>query len=105
MNDQEGEPTMLELGPLRLCIIERGGRMAVRTWDTESAARRDFAGIDHWPVDPDWQLDGPLRGHCQPAPGARCPRHVEDEPSPGDVIFEVDGKHASAPGTGRWGCR
>ncbi len=36
-SDLDGEPTLLELGALRLCVIDRGGRLAIRTWDTESA--------------------------------------------------------------------
>lgn len=27
-NDQEGEATLLELGALRICLVERGGRLA-----------------------------------------------------------------------------
>jgi uncharacterized protein (DUF1684 family) len=82
---------MLELGPLRLCIIERGGRMAVRTWDTESAARRDFAGIDHWPVDPAWHLDARFEPTGRTLQVPDVLGTVEDETSPGDVVFEVDG--------------
>ena len=90
-DDREGEPTMLELGPLRLCIIERGGRMAVRTWDTESAARRDFAGIDHWPVDPAWHLDARFEPTGRTLQVPDVLGTVEDETSPGDAVFEVDG--------------
>ena len=92
VNDQHGEATMLELGPLRLCVIERGGRLAVRSWDLESARRRDFDGIDHWPVDPAWQL----AGRFEPTPGRTLP--VPDvlgtndaQASPGDVALEIDG--------------
>jgi uncharacterized protein (DUF1684 family) len=92
VNDQQGEPTMLELGPLRLCVIERGGNLAIRTWDTEAAARRGFTGIDHWPVDLAWRLDArfePTRERTVPVPDVLGT--VEDEPSPGEVAFEVDG--------------
>ena len=51
-SDLEGQPTLLELGALRLCLIDRGGRLAIRTWDTQSPARAEFDGIDHWPLDP-----------------------------------------------------
>ena len=92
MTDADGEPTLLELGALRFCVIARGGSLAIRTWDTESAARRDFAGVDHWPVDPAWHL----RGRFEPTPGAtiRVPDvigFVEEKESPGTVAFEVDG--------------
>ena len=90
--DLHGEPTMLELGALRLCAIERGERFALRIWDTDSVSRREFEGIDHWPVDPAWRLSARLEA----APGrtVRVPDvigTIEDEESPGDLLFEVHG--------------
>ena len=92
-SDADGKPTMLELGTLRLCVIDRGGRLAIRTWDTDAAARHEFGGIDHWPVDPRWQLDARLEA----TPGRTI--DVPDvfgltasQPSPGDVAFEVDAR-------------
>lgn len=89
-SDADGEPTMLELGSLRLCVIDRGGRRAIRTWDTDAPARREFAGIDHWSVDPVWRIVARLE-----APPGRT-IEVPDvfgvmtrQPSPGDVAFEV----------------
>ncbi len=92
VNDQEGEATLLELGSLRLCVIERGGRLAVRTWDLASPARRRFDGIDHWPVDPAWRL----AARFEPTPDRtiRVPDVmgiVGEEASPGDVVFEIAG--------------
>ena len=91
VSDQDGQPTMLELGPLRLCLIERGGRMGVRTWDTESPARCEFAGIDHWPVDAAWQLDGRFEPTGRTLQVPDVLGSVEDETSPGDVAFEIEG--------------
>ena len=92
VSDADGEPTILELGALRLCLIERGGRLAIRTWDTAAPALRAFDGIDHWPVDPAWRIDA----RFEPASGRRVRVPdvlgiVEDEDSPGDVAFDVDG--------------
>ena len=91
VNDQEGEPTMLELGSLRLCLIDRGGRLAVRTWDTESAARRAFAGIDHWPVNDRWRLDARFELAERTLHVPDVLGTVEEEISPGDAVFELDG--------------
>jgi uncharacterized protein len=86
-------PTLLEVGPLRLCVIRRAGRLAVRTWDMEADALRTFAGVDHWPIDPAWRFtarfepaDPPRRVAVPDVLG-----HVEDEESPGDVAFEAGG--------------
>jgi uncharacterized protein len=93
VTDRDAEPTMLALGALRLCVIDRGGRLAVRTWDTDAAARREFVGIDHWPVDRAWRLDG--RFEPTPARTVAVPDvlgTIDDEISPGDIVFEVDGR-------------
>ena len=92
VSDQDGDPTMLELGSLRLCLIERGQRPALRTWDIDADARRSFDGIDHWPVSPDWRIDA--RFEPTPTRVLRVPDVLgfrDEQPSPGDVVFERDG--------------
>lgn len=92
VTDAAGEPTMLELGDLRSCVIERGGRLALRTWDLGSVQRRGFDGIPHWPVDLAWRL--PARFEATPGRRVAVPDvigMVEEEPSPGDVVLELGG--------------
>ena len=92
VSDEDGEPTMLQLGALRLCLIVRGGRMGVRTWDTAAAARREFDGIDHWPVDPAWRIEANFE--VTPGRTVRVPDVLgidEDDESPGDVVFDFGG--------------
>jgi hypothetical protein len=92
VDDRAGEQTMLELGSLRLCLIERGGRLALRTWDLDAPARRAFAGVDHWPVDPAWRLEA--RFEPTPRRTLAVPDvlgTVEDTESPGEVVFEIGG--------------
>jgi uncharacterized protein (DUF1684 family) len=91
-SDLEGQPTLLELGALRLCVIDRGGRLGIRTWDTRSPARSGFDGIDHWQVDPAWRAAAQL----EPTPGRMIEVPdvlgvIESEVSPGDLVFEVNG--------------
>lgn len=90
--DAAGAPTLLELGALHLCVIERGGRLAIRTWDTDAALRRDFDGVDHWPVDAAWRL----RARYEATPGVTLtvPDVIgvaEEQATPATVAFEVDG--------------
>lgn len=92
-NDGEAEPTVLELDRLRIIVIRRGDRLGVRTWDLDAPARRDFAGIDHWPVDPSWRLDArfePTPGRRLQVPDVLGPGYEEE--SPGDVVFDSGGE-------------
>jgi uncharacterized protein len=91
-SDRHGEPTLLEVGALRLCVIERGGRLAARTWDLESAARRTFAGVPHYPVDLAWRLVGHFV--ATPHRRIRVPDVLgidEEQPSPGTISLDVAG--------------
>lgn len=86
------EPTMLALGSLRLCLIERGDRLAIRTWDIEAPALHEFDGIDHWPVDPRWRIDArfePTPGRTLAVPDVLGTDEVRE--APGDVVFDMDG--------------
>ena len=92
VSDHEGKATLMELGSLRICLVERGGRLALRTWDLDAPGRTAFSGIDHWPIDPAWRLDARL----EPTPGRAIavPDVLgtnDEQPSPGDVVFEVNG--------------
>jgi len=92
VDDREGQQTLLELGSLRLCLIERGGRLALRTWDLDAASRRDFAGIDHWPLDPAWRLEArfePTPGRTLAVPDVLGVSEAEE--TPGEVVFEAAG--------------
>lgn len=91
VSDQEGEATMLELGALRLCLIERGGRLALRTWNLDSPVRRGFSGIDHWPVDPRWRLVARFEPTERTITVPDVLGTQQQEPSPGEVVFELDG--------------
>jgi uncharacterized protein (DUF1684 family) len=89
-SDEHGAPTMLELGQLRMCLIRRGERLALRTWDTAAAQRRGFAGIPHYPVEPAWRIPARLERAADRT--IRVPDvlgEVSDEPSPGSVVFSI----------------
>jgi uncharacterized protein (DUF1684 family) len=57
------------------------------------AQRAAFSGIDHYPVDPTWRLRArlePARDFTIAVPDVLG--DVQDEVSPGTVVFEVDGR-------------
>jgi uncharacterized protein (DUF1684 family) len=92
-NDDAG-PTMMKLGSLLINVIKRGERIGVRVKDTESETRRDFKGLEYFPIDPKWRIEARFEPY-QPVkkiPITNVLAMTEDETSPGALAFEVDGK-------------
>lgn len=62
------EPNVQQLGLGRLVffVIVRSGRHAIRVRDPEFHAVRDFRGIDYYPVDPAYVIEGTLVPYDEP---------------------------------------
>ena len=90
----EPEPSLLTVGSLRLFVLQRSERMALRVKDPEAPTRRHFLGLDYFPYDPHWQIEGRLEA----APAGHSLKitdvtgRVKDEPSPGTLVFQVEGQ-------------
>lgn len=93
-DDSEGTPTVVSLGSLRLHVINRDGRLAVRVRDTESPARRRFLGIERYPVDPRWRVEARLEPFDPPmeVPVPNVLGFEETTVVPGALDFVVDEK-------------
>jgi uncharacterized protein (DUF1684 family) len=93
-SDADGKPTRLNLGSLSFHLIKRGERLGLRVRDKQNPARANFAGIKTYPLDPKWRIEARLEAYEPPKqiPIANVLGMVEDQPSPGAVVFEVDGK-------------
>jgi len=90
----EHGPTILKLGSLLINVIKRGDRVGVRVKDTESQTRREFKGLEYYPIDPKWRIEARFEPY-QPAkaiPITNVLGMTDDEASPGALAFEVDGK-------------
>src|SRR3546814_5016050 len=75
-------------------VIVRDGRRALRVKHADAETRTQFAGLDYWPADPSWKIRGKFVSN---PPGKTIPvadiiGSISDEPSPGAVEFERDGK-------------
>jgi len=93
-DDAEGWPTLLSLGTLTFYVIRRENELAVRVRDSESEARRAFAGIPHYPVDPAWRVQARFEPYS-PARSAPVPTvlgGVETYAVPGSVSFDAGGR-------------
>ncbi|HWR53703.1 MAG TPA: DUF1684 domain-containing protein [Bryobacteraceae bacterium] len=92
--DTGGNPDVLTLGTMRLILLKRGERYAIRVKDNASPARRRFAGLRWYPADPTWRITARFTPY--PAPRKIAIQNVtgatEQMESPGFVEFTREGK-------------
>jgi uncharacterized protein len=93
-SDTGGKADILALGDIRLIVIKRGERLALRVKDNHSKSRASFAGLKWYPVEESWRI----RARFEPS--ATPTRIVLDTivgeqdsiESPGFALFERGGK-------------
>jgi uncharacterized protein (DUF1684 family) len=93
-SDVPGPPDVLALGAVRLFVIERGGKMAIRLRDLESPARRNFKGVRWFPTRKEYRVVGKFIPHPSPKQ-LSIPNvlgMVESMESPGVVVFRLQGQ-------------
>jgi uncharacterized protein (DUF1684 family) len=56
MHAGEATPTTVAFGSANFYVIERDGRKALRVKDSDAETRKDFLGIDYFPIDPSWRV-------------------------------------------------
>jgi uncharacterized protein (DUF1684 family) len=93
-SDKGGHPDVLAVGPVSMYVIERGGRFALRVKDPESARRRNFKGLDWYPVRESYRITARFVPYDppKPIPIANVLGMVEPMPSPGYVVFQLNGR-------------
>jgi len=91
--DSKGKPTILQLGSLSFYVIQRGDRLGVRIKDKDSPERAAFKGLDNFPLRPDWRVVARFEPYKDKKIAiANIVGQVEDNPSPGAVVFDWQGK-------------
>lgn len=55
-DDRATAPTLVTSGTLSFYVVNRGGQPALRVKDSAAPRRIEFAGIDHFPIDPAWRI-------------------------------------------------
>ncbi|MGY0559760.1 DUF1684 domain-containing protein [Luteimonas sp. A277] len=95
-SDRSSTPTLIDFdaGQGQIGVIERGGRRALRVRHLDADSRLRFAGIDYWPVDASWLIEGRFSAH---PPGqmlevASLIGGTERMGNPGVVEFDRDGQ-------------
>lgn len=92
--DITGNPTVIELGSLRMYVIQRGKRIGIRVKDLNSAAARNYSGPIFFPLDMTYRVTGTF----VPSDGKKTvdvPNVLGDTtPTPiaGEVHFKLNGQ-------------
>jgi uncharacterized protein (DUF1684 family) len=92
--DTSDEPTVLDAGSIQFHVIERAGKIGLRVRDTEHPARKNFRGIDYFPISAAWAVDAKF----VPYSPVRYIEIInilgmtEKMESPGAVVFNRGGK-------------
>jgi uncharacterized protein len=92
-SDEEGSPTVLQLGSLTFQIIKRGDKLGLRVKDKDNPDRVNFQGTQFFPADLKWRIDAQFIPYNPPkAVSITNVLGMESgEASPGAVKFLVDG--------------
>lgn len=75
-------------------VIERGGRYALRVKHADAPTRTGFVGIDYWPADPSWKIEGTFVPNPagQTIEIASIIGTTDQVPNPGRIEFKHGGK-------------
>jgi uncharacterized protein (DUF1684 family) len=91
-------PTIVRAGTLNFQAIKRadvkGDRFGIRVKDSENEARKNFKGLDYFPVNPAFRVQAHFELY-QPAkkiPITNVLGMTSDETSPGALVFTLGGK-------------
>lgn len=92
--DTSEKPTTVSSGTLSFFMIDRRGKIGLRLKDNDAPGRKDFKGLEYYPVDPAWKFEARFEAY-QPAkviPILNIVGMVDKLPSPGALVFSVAGK-------------
>jgi uncharacterized protein (DUF1684 family) len=92
--DAEGKADVLAVGDIRLIVIKRGDRLALRVKDNRSPARAAFAGLKWYPVEDSWRIKARFEASTSPTRIVLDTIVGEQDSieSPGFAVFERGGK-------------
>jgi uncharacterized protein len=93
-SDADLHPDALALSGVKLILLKRGERFAVRTKDNQSALRKTFAGLRWYPPREEWRIQAAFVPYAVPIKLKMDTIVGETEAmdSPGYVTFDLAGK-------------
>lgn len=93
-SDVSGQPDIIEINDLRLWIIKRADRFAVRLRDLTAHRFKDYTGLNFFPPDPRFKIEADFVAYPNPKTitVATMVGTESDMIAPGYLQFEIDGK-------------
>ncbi len=93
-SDAAGKPTLVKLGRLTFYVIARAERLGVRVKDNDSLVRRQFKGLEYFPIDPAWRVTARFEAFEPPReiPFATAIGTEDKALSPGQAVFVLAGQ-------------
>jgi uncharacterized protein (DUF1684 family) len=93
-DDNHLQPTEVTFGSMRLFLIERSGRKALRIEDDQASERLQFKGLDYFPIDLSWQVEAQWEAFLEPKSIEILSviGTVETARLPGRAVFIRDGQ-------------
>ncbi|MBM3822569.1 MAG: DUF1684 domain-containing protein [Verrucomicrobia bacterium] len=87
--DKEGKPSVVAIGELRLTVLSRGERLALRVRQSTHPNRRAFQGLEYFEYQPEFRVEGIFVPHRLPKmlPMAVVTGGTTLERSPGKIRF------------------
>lgn len=94
VSDLQSEPTLLQSGTVTFYLIDRTGKLGIRVRDSANPHRKNFAGLEYFPVDDSWVFNARFEPY-EPAKQVSIVNILgmrENIPAPGALVFNKDGK-------------
>jgi uncharacterized protein (DUF1684 family) len=82
----------VKVGRLSLFVIKRGDRYGIRLKDPESQYRRNFHGLDYFPVNEKYRIAAKFVSEPRKIPILNVLGQTEQQDCPGYAIFRLDGR-------------
>jgi uncharacterized protein (DUF1684 family) len=93
-DDTQPDPEVIVLGRLRMFVIKRGERFAIRMRDLESSMRKEFTGLHWYPIQESYRVTASFEPSDPPTevPVPNILGETEKMPSPGVARFQLQGR-------------
>ena len=90
----ESGPTRVQMGSMQFYVISRSSGLYLRVKDANSPVRKNFKGIDRFPVSDKWRVDAVFERYNPPHP-VKIPNVLGFEETvqcPGVLVFKINGQ-------------